>query len=195
MNSQFVRLTDCCLAFSGLILFSPVLVIVFAIGLLDTGSPIFVQVRVGRAMQPFKLFKFRTMAISTESVATHLVRVQSVTKVGAFLRKTKLDELPQLVNVLKGDMSLVGPRPCLFNQEELLAERSKRAVFSVRPGITGLAQVNGVDMSMPERLAEWDEKMIEQFDLRLYFHLIARTLFGAGSGDRVLPSGSERREG
>jgi O-antigen biosynthesis protein WbqP len=78
---------------------------------------VFIQERVGRNKQPFALIKFRTMSVATESVATHLVQASSITKLGAFLRKTKLDELPQLINVLKGEMSFVGPRPCLFNQE------------------------------------------------------------------------------
>ncbi|MEN3751898.1 sugar transferase [Mangrovibacter sp. SLW1] len=92
------------------------------------GLPVFIQERVGKHQRPFKLIKFRTMSLSTESVATHLAKRSSVTKLGAFLRKTKLDELPQLVNVLKGEMSLVGPRPCLFNQQELIAARQARGV-------------------------------------------------------------------
>ena len=91
--------------------------------------------------------------MGTASVASHLASATSITPFGNFLRKSKLDELPQLWNVLKGEMSLVGPRPCLFNQEELIAERDKRGVFEVRPGITGLAQVNTIDMSTPELLA------------------------------------------
>jgi lipopolysaccharide/colanic/teichoic acid biosynthesis glycosyltransferase len=125
------------------------------------------------------------MSVATESVATRLVLASSITKLGAFLRKTKLDELPQLINVLKGEMSFVGPRPCLFNQEELIAEREKRDVLDVRPGITGLAQVNEIDMSTPELLAEWDARMIEGFTLGIYFKLILQTVTGAGSGDRV----------
>ena len=96
------------------------------------------------------------MPVATQSMATHLVGASSVTKLGGFLRKTKLDELPQLINVLFGQMSLVGPRPCLFNQEELISERESRGVLDVRPGITGLAQVNEIDMSTPKLLAEWD---------------------------------------
>ena len=96
-----------------------------------------------------------------------------------------MDELPQLWNVLKGDMSLVGPRPCLETQHELIEERSKRNVFSVRPGITGLAQVNDIDMSTPELLAETDAKMIASFSVKQYFYLIFLTLTGKGSGDRI----------
>ena len=113
------------------------------------------------------------------------IRDSSITQFGHFLRKTKLDELPQLWNVLKGDMSLVGPRPGLFNQEELTAARKARGVFDVRPGITGLAQVNEIDMSTPELLAETDAQMIKSLSLRNYFRYIFLTILGKGAGDRV----------
>jgi lipopolysaccharide/colanic/teichoic acid biosynthesis glycosyltransferase len=155
------------------------------IGYFDTGSPLFIQERVGRNKKPFILFKFRTMAVDTASVASHLASSASITKLGSFLRKTKLDELPQLWNVLKGEMSLVGPRPNLFNQPELISERDSRDVYSVRPGITGLAQVNDIDMSTPALLAETDEKMIREMSLASYFKFILLTVTGKGSGDRV----------
>ncbi|GAL08831.1 UDP-N-acetylgalactosaminyltransferase [Photobacterium aphoticum] len=116
------------------------------------------QERVGRHKKPFKLIKFRTMSVETKSVASHLASSASITKLGAFLRKTKIDELPQLINVLKGEMSLVGPRPNLFNQEELITERDALGVYDVLPGITGLAQINTIDMSTPKLLAETDKK-------------------------------------
>ncbi|MCG8315910.1 MAG: sugar transferase [Pseudomonadales bacterium] len=169
----------------GLVCLFPLMILIYIVGLFDTGSPIFIQTRVGRHKLPFRLVKFRTMPVQTQSVATHLVSQSVVTKVGGILRKLKLDELPQLINVIKGEMSLVGPRPCLFNQEELLQERDALGVFNVRPGITGLAQVNGIDMSNPEVLAQWDRKMIEHFSIRNYFKYIAQTLGGAGIGDRV----------
>jgi len=125
------------------------------------------------------------MPVNTQSVATHLVGASSVTKLGSFLRKTKLDELPQLINVVKGEMSLVGPRPCLFNQKELIDARQARGVFQVLPGVTGLAQVNEIDMSTPEKLAEWDEKMIQTMSLKNYFTYLIQTAIGKGSGDRV----------
>ena len=101
------------------------------------------------------------------------------------MRKTKLDELPQLWNVLKGEMSLVGPRPGLFNQEELTQAREAKNIYNVRPGITGLAQVNEIDMSTPELLAQTDEKMIATLSLKHYFTYILQTVTGSGSGDRV----------
>jgi lipopolysaccharide/colanic/teichoic acid biosynthesis glycosyltransferase len=125
------------------------------------------------------------MKVETQSVASHLANPADVTLIGAFLRRTKLDELPQLWNVLKGDMSLVGPRPCLFNQAELINERALRGVFDVRPGITGLAQTQGIDMSTPKLLAETDAEMIVVLNIKSYFKYIVQTLVGSGRGDRI----------
>lgn len=181
-----IRLFDIVLSLLGLVVGAPLLVAVALIGMFDTGSPIFRQVRVGRHQQPFTLVKFRTMAQGTASVPTHLASSSSVTRFGSFLRRTKLDELPQLWNVLKGEMSLVGPRPGLFNQQELTKERAKRGVFAVRPGITGLAQVRGVDMSTPALLAEIDQKMISSLTLATYVKYIVQTLIVGGAGDRIV---------
>tara|TARA_B110001454_G_scaffold73272_1_gene70944 strand:- start:1972 stop:2520 length:549 start_codon:yes stop_codon:yes gene_type:complete len=180
-----LRVFDFVFSLLGLVFGSPVLLIIYIIGLFDTGSPVFKQVRVGRNKKPFTLVKFRTMSVDTASVASHLASTASITKMGGFLRKTKLDELPQLWNVLKGEMSLVGPRPGLYNQAELTAARESEGVFDVRPGITGLAQVNDIDMSTPELLAKTDAKMIRSMTLRNYFKYIFQTVLGAGSGDRV----------
>lgn len=180
-----IRLFDVVFSFVGLLVSSPLLVLISIVGLFDTGSPIFIQERVGRDKKPFVLVKFRTMTVGTASVASHLASSASITAFGRFLRRTKLDELPQLWNVLKGDMSIVGPRPCLPNQLELIAERDARGVFSVRPGITGLAQVNDIDMSTPIRLAEVDRQMIDTMSLSQYFSLIFQTVAGKGAGDRV----------
>jgi lipopolysaccharide/colanic/teichoic acid biosynthesis glycosyltransferase len=118
-------------------------------------------------------------------VASHLASADAITPFGRFLRRTKLDELPQLWNVLKGEMSLVGPRPCLFNQQELIAEREARGVFGARPGITGLAQVNEIDMSTPQLLAETDQTMLQNLTVGAYFKYIFMTVAGKGAGDRV----------
>ncbi|WP_437615188.1 sugar transferase [Erwinia sp. V71] len=179
------RVLDFSLALIGLLCLWPLMLIVYIVGMLDTGSPIFVQQRVGQHQRPFKLIKFRTMAVTTESVATHLASRHAVTRLGRFLRKTKLDELPQLINVLRGEMSLVGPRPCLFNQHELIATREQRGVFQVLPGITGLAQINAIDMSTPEKLAEWDQRMISSMSIRNYFLYLLCTAVGGGAGDRI----------
>lgn len=186
MTSVVIRILDFLFALCGLICASPVLLVLFIIGLFDTGSPIFRQVRVGRHQKPFVLVKFRTMKPDTASVASHLASASAITPFGSFLRRSKLDELPQLWNVLKGEMSLVGPRPCLFNQEELIQERASRNVFVVRPGITGLAQVNTIDMSTPVLLAQTDAKMIESLTLKDYFTYILQTITGKGAGDRVM---------
>nr|WP_228759570.1 MULTISPECIES: sugar transferase [unclassified Idiomarina] len=180
-----MRIFDFTFALLGLVFGFPVLLIVYVLGFFDTGSPLFWQERVGRNKKPFTLVKFRTMKVDTSSVASHLASTASITRIGGFLRKSKLDELPQLWNVLTGEMSLVGPRPNLFNQVELIAERDARHVYSVRPGITGLAQVNEIDMSTPKLLAETDAKMITDMSIRTYFRFILQTLAGKGAGDRV----------
>ena len=180
-----IRTIDFLASFLGLLFLCPVLLVVTIIGFFDTGSPIFIQERVGRNKKPFKLVKFRTMSVETKSVASHLASTTSITKLGAFLRKTKIDELPQLINVLKGEMSLVGPRPNLFNQEELIRERSAKDVYDVRPGVTGLAQIQNIDMSTPELLAITDRQMIDSLNLKSYCKCILMTLIGSGSGDAV----------
>lgn len=181
------RVFDVILSLLGLIIGAPILALLWILGWLDTGSPLFRQERVGRRQKPFTLVKFRTMRPDAASVATHLADATSVTNLGRFLRRSKLDELPQLWNVLKGEMSLVGPRPCLFNQIELIAERESRGVFSARPGITGLAQINGIDMSTPRLLAETDALMLKEMSFRAYIVYILKTATGAGSGDRIKP--------
>jgi len=180
-----LRVLDLVLAGAGLLALSPLMIVLFVAALVDTGAPIFSQVRVGRYQRPFTLLKFRTMRQGTHSVPTHLVDPSAVTLLGSVLRRSKLDELPQLWNVLRGDMSLVGPRPCLSIQHALIAEREIRGVFAVRPGITGLAQVQGIDMSTPQTLAEADARMLENLDAAAYLGYLLQTLTGAGSGDRL----------
>ena len=180
-----IRLLDFLFAAIGLVFCSPILLLLILIGFFDTGSPIFRQQRLGRDQKPFTLIKFRTMRVDTDSVATHLANASAITPFGRFLRRTKLDELPQLWNVLKGEMSLVGPRPGLPNQLELTAAREAHGVFNVRPGITGLSQVNEIDMSTPEKLAESDARMIANMSIANYFRYIIMTVMGKGSGDRI----------
>lgn len=182
-----LRVFDFLFSLLGLILGCPVLLTIYLIGLFETGSPIFRQVRVGRDQKPFMLIKFRTMHPDTASVASHLVDSSAITSWGAFLRRKKLDELPQLWNVIKGEMSLVGPRPCLLNQTELINERALRMVFNARPGITGLAQINNIDMSMPKLLAEKDALMLKELTVFNYFKYIFMTIGGKGAGDVVKP--------
>lgn len=179
------RFFDFIFSLGGLLVLWPIGVILYIIGLFDTGKPIFVQERVGKNKRSFNLYKFRTMHVDTKSVASHLATQASITKFGSFLRKSKLDELPQLINVVLGDMSLVGPRPNLFNQTELIEERDKRGVYNSLPGITGLAQINDIDMSMPEKLAITDATMLQNLTIAKYFSYIIGTVTGKGQGDRV----------
>ena len=181
-----IRFLDIVFSFLGLVILSPIIIILILIGLLDTGYPIFRQERVGVNKKIFYLLKFRSMYLSTHNVATHLVELNAITNWGKILRKSKLDELPQLFNVLIGDMSFVGPRPNLFNQLELIEEREKRGVYTIRPGITGLAQTQKIDMSTPKLLAETDAKMIQELNVLSYFKYIFLTVFGKGFGDRIV---------
>jgi O-antigen biosynthesis protein WbqP len=180
-----IRIFDILFSLLGLIVLFPALVGLWILGWFDNRSPLFRQQRVGRYQRPFVLVKFRTMRLDTASVGTHLTDASAVTWLGRFLRRTKLDELPQLWNVLKGNMSLVGPRPCLFNQEELIKERAERGVFNAHPGITGLSQIQRIDMSTPELLAKTDAEMLKNLTTLSYFRFIFLTLVGKGSGDRV----------
>ena len=172
-----IRFFDFLFSLIGLIFLSPLLVLIFFIGLFDSGSPLFIQSRVGYNLKSFSLIKFRTMPKGVRSVGTHLIKDIKLSSFGYFLRRTKLDEIPQLLNVLFGNMSLVGPRPCLFNQKKLINERKKRGVFKVRPGITGLAQITGINMKTPTLLAKTDQKMVKDLSLFNYFYYIFKTIF------------------
>lgn len=171
-----IRILDIFFSILGLTFLSPILIFLWFIGLSDNGSPLFMQKRVGRNIKSFILIKFRTMPIKTRSAGTHLIKNVKLTSFGNFLRKTKLDEIPQLFNVLLGDMSLVGPRPCLLNQRKLINERKKRGVFKVKPGITGLAQISGVTMKNPTLLSKMDLKMIKEMSLFYYIYYILKTV-------------------
>ena len=179
-----VRFFDILFSIIGLIFLSPMMLLMVIIGYFDTGSPFFVQPRMGIGKKTFNLYKFRTMQINTMSVPTHLLNKDHITNYGKIVRKLKFDELPQLFNVIKGEMSLVGPRPNLVNQQELIYERSKFDVYNFLPGITGISQINNISMDNPRLLAESDAKMIKSFNITLYFNCILRTIFGAGYGDQ-----------
>ena len=186
MTQKFIlRITDIFLASLAIIIFLPLIVLIYFLIYFENKSPIFKQARIGKNMTKFNLIKFRTMNIGTESLATHLIDNSKITSLGAILRKTKLDELPQLWNVLRGDMSLVGPRPCLPSQFELINIRKKYELYKYLPGITGLAQINGIDMSDPILLANTDYKMMNNLNLKKYLYYILLTFFGRGFGDKV----------
>lgn len=168
------RLLDVVVAVLAALVFAvPMLVIALIVRLSSPGPILYWSQRVGRDNTLFSMPKFRTMKVETPAVATHLLSDPSVhlTPVGGFLRKTSLDELPQLWCILNGDMSLVGPRPALFNQEDLIALRTREGVHKLTPGLTGWAQVNGRDeLAIPVKVAydaEYARKMSFLFDLRI----------------------------
>lgn len=180
-----IRIIDFILALAGLILLSPVLIVIFIALFITCGAPFIFQERVGQNKKYFLLLKFRTMKIATKAMPTHLADKDDITHLGRVLRKTKLDELPQLYNVLLGEMSLVGPRPSLASQLDVIMERERRDIFLVKPGITGLSQIQKVDMSDPKKLAQFDEEMVSQLTIKYYFKMIFLTLLGRGLGDRI----------
>lgn len=156
-----------------------------AIRLTSPGGAIFSQSRVGKGGKIFTCYKFRTMRSGVRQAATHEMSADAVTPLGRILRKSKIDELPQAVNLLLGEMSLIGPRPCLPSQRDLVKWREDLGVLAVRPGITGLAQVRGVDMSDPEKLARLDALYIATRSIRLDIDILFDTLRGSGSRDYV----------
>lgn len=172
------RLLDLALAIPAIIITSP-LVAVSAVLIRATsaGPAVFTQTRVGKGEKPFRCYKLRTMFCDSPSVPTHEARSSYVTPVGHILRSTKLDELPQLWNVIKGEMSLVGPRPCLPEQADLILHRRQLDVLQLEPGITGLAQIHGIDMSDPLRCAEADADYLKNWSLQLDLTLLLRTLW------------------
>jgi lipopolysaccharide/colanic/teichoic acid biosynthesis glycosyltransferase len=184
LNQAVKRLFDFIAAFVGLVLLSPVLIVLAVlIRRSSPGRALFLQKRVGRFEVPFTCMKFRTMAAGTPNVGSHDAVEAWITPLGKKLRAYKLDELPQLVNVLLGDMSLVGPRPCLPSQPLVIAARREKGVFAVRPGITGLAQLSGIDMSTPDALADADAEYIRTASLWRDLALILSSVAGKGTGD------------
>lgn len=147
------------------------------IKLSSKGPGIFSQTRVGQNEVAFTLYKFRSMASGTVQTGTHNMKTSDVTWIGNILRKTKLDELPQAINILKNEVSLVGPRPCLTSQETLINERGQRDVFAVKPGITGLSQVRGVTMEFPVELAELDQTYIKTRSIKGELMIMWQTAF------------------
>jgi O-antigen biosynthesis protein WbqP len=182
------RLFDILVSVLGLVLLFPLIgVAMLAISLESNGPPIFAQTRVGRDGKTFRCYKLRSMCIGTNDLPTHLTLVSAVTSVGHFLRRWKLDELPQLFNVILGNMSLVGPRPCLPIQTALILERSKAGVLTILPGITGLAQIQGIDMSDPVRLTAVDAEYLRHNSFIVDLRILLATVAGSGTGlDHVM---------
>lgn len=171
----------------GIIIFSPILLLLALIVKCTSPGPIlFKQRRIGKDNQEFMIYKFRTMRIDTPNVATHLLKnpEQYITPIGKFMRKTSLDELPQLFNILKGEMSVVGPRPALYNQYDLIEMRTNANVHTVRPGLTGLAQVSGRDELENEQKVYFDQQYVQKqsffFDLKLIFLTVVKVFKSEG---------------
>ena len=180
------KIFDITLSFILLILlFLPFCFLISILFLLNDGPIFFIQKRVGKDKQVFKLIKLRTMCVKTQNIETHLINHNQITRIGRFLRKFKIDEIPQIINILLGEMSLVGPRPCLTNQKELIFLRDKNKIFSIKPGITGLAQVNKVDMSRPKFLTRIDKLYLNKMNIFLDIYILIRTFLGKGFGDQI----------
>lgn len=167
---------------AGAILILPIMAVAAAVRLTSPGPALYWSDRVGRYNRIFRMPKFRSMRIGTPAVATHLLRDPDawLTPIGAFLRKTSLDELPQLWSILTGDMSFVGPRPALFNQDDLVALRSECGVHELVPGLTGWAQINGRDeLPIPDKVAldvEYLQRRSFLFDLRILWQTVVKVL-------------------
>lgn len=179
---------DFSMALAGLLaLGAPMLACALAIRLTSPGPAIFRQTRIGRDERPFTCLKLRTMYFDTPDAPSHKTGANAITPLGRTLRRLKIDEFPQLVNVLRGEMSLVGPRPCLPSQQLLIEERRRYGLARLRPGITGVSQIAGVDMSDEVRLAALDATYLADMSLRRDLQLLLATALGSGRGDRTVP--------
>lgn len=176
MSSYTIRALDLVISFAVLVILSPIFVTLICLGSMVFRSPFFLQKRVGQWGQIFIIFKLRTLPISTPSVPTHELNRVEITPYGKFLRRSKLDELPQLFNVILGQMSLVGPRPCLPSQTAIICLRESSGVLASKPGITGLAQLHNVHMEFPHEVVELDKKMQSKMNIDFYFKILFSTL-------------------
>ena len=177
------KIIDLSFALTVLTLFWWLLLITWILVKIDSPGPgFFIQERVGKFKKKFNLIKFRTMKINTKETATHEAEESSITKIGRLLRKTKLDELPQIFNIFKNEMSLVGPRPCLFSQKELIDERDLNKIFTLMPGISGFAQINGIDMSNPKKLTYYEDKYKRLRSIIFDLKIILLTFLGKKPG-------------
>lgn len=203
MYRKIKRVIDMVISFVGLVILSPIfLVLIIAIKTDSKGPILFKQKRVGIHKSHFLIYKFRTMRIDTpKDVPTHLLEnpEQYITKVGKFLRKTSLDELPQIVNILKGDMAIVGPRPALWNQYDLIAERDKYGANDILPGLTGWAQINGRDELEIEEKARLDGEYVEKMGFFFDIKCMVKTFTSVLKHDGVVEGGTgtlhEKEEG
>ncbi|NLP46834.1 MAG: sugar transferase [Epulopiscium sp.] len=198
MYIKLKRIIDFILSLMGLIVLSPIfLILIIAIKLDSTGPIFFKQKRVGIHKTHFNILKFRTMRIDTpKDTPTHLLEnpEQWITKVGNFLRKTSLDELPQIINILKGEMAIVGPRPALWNQYDLIEERNKYGANDILPGLTGWAQINGRDTIEIEDKARYDGYYTENIGLALDLKCFFGTITSVLKRDGVLEGGTGKKD-
>lgn len=194
MYKVIKRLIDFILSLFAVIMLSPVLLATSIAVKIDSKGPIFfVQKRVGKDKNLFNMYKFRTMRTDTpHDMPTHLLKDPDayITKVGKFLRKSSLDELPQLFNIIKGDMSIVGPRPALWNQDDLIAERDKYSANDIRPGLTGWAQVNGRDELEIDIKAKFDGEYVEKMSLTFDIKCIINTALQVIKHEGVVEGGT-----
>ncbi len=190
----FKKIMDILLAFIGLIVVSPIFLILMILIKIDSSGPVFFkQKRVGKNKKLFNIYKFRTMRIDTpKDTPTHMLEnpEEWITKMGKFLRKTSLDELPQIFNILKGQMSIVGPRPALWNQDDLILERDKYKANDIYPGLTGYAQIKGRDELPIEKKAELDGYYVKHMGLWLDIKIFFGTIFSVFKSDGVVEGGT-----
>lgn len=181
-----MRIIDLIISITVIVIFSWLLLLIAIwIKLESKGPAIFRQERIGLNAKTFTCYKFRTMYIDTQDLASHMVSASQITKCGQFLRKTKLDELPQVWNILFNEMAFVGPRPCLESQKQLIKERNQRNILTIKPGITGWSQINGIDMSDPVILAQSDAVYLSHRSILFDIKIMILTFLGKGMGDRV----------
>ena len=182
----FKKSTDIIFCISIILFFSWLIIIVsILIKITSKGPILFTQRRVGKNKKVFTCYKFRTMFTGTPELPSHYTSDSQVTNIGRLLRLIKIDELPQIINIFRGEMTLIGPRPCLETQNKLILERNKRGIYNILPGISGLAQVNNIDMSNPIELAKTDEIYCHSRGVILDLILMVKTIFGKGNGDRI----------
>ena len=189
MYQYIKRFIDIVLSLGAIVFLSPVLLVLAVLIKLDSKGPVlFRQKRVGKGKTHFEILKFRTMyADVPKDVPTHLLAdpASKITKIGRFLRKSSLDELPQIFNILKGEMSIIGPRPALWNQFDLIEERDKYGANDVRPGLTGLAQVMGWDELPIEIKARYDGDYVKDISFSNDVKIFFRTIFSVASADCI----------
>jgi len=176
LRKKFIRVIRDFICIIGLLLISPFLFFAAIAIIIEDGMPVlFIQERVGKNQSIFEIIKIRTLKIAAPNTGTHQLENEFKLKCGALIRKIKLDEFPQLINVLKGDINLIGPRPGLVSQIDLIQSRNAIGIYEIKPGITGLSQVLGYDMSDPEKLAEIDKIYIQKQTLYIDFLILMST--------------------